>query len=83
MQEIDDTEEIAELEAELIDFTRGVTWRRVMRPALERRMQDIARKLCTNDRMTLEEIRESQAVYRFVATMLEEPIKFFSRRDHD
>ena len=79
--EVSDEESIAELEAELVDFTRTTTWRRVMYPALERRQRDIARKLCTNPKMTIDEVREQQTLYLFIENMLKEPIKFFSRRD--
>ena len=79
--EYDDDESVSELEAELVDFTRSTTWRKVMVPSLRRRQHDIARRLCTNTRMTLEEVREQQTIHAFIAAMLEEPIKFFFRRD--
>ena len=76
-----DEESIAELEYELSDFTRTATWMRVMRPSLERRQREISRSLCLNTKMSLEDIREKQVIYAFIDKMLEEPIKFFSRRD--
>jgi hypothetical protein len=73
-------EEIKEIEFELVDFTKSMTWLRVMKPALEKRQKDIQRQLAIGCRMELEEIRQKQFMYKFISELLENPIKFFSFR---
>lgn len=79
----DEEEQRHELEAELIDFTRTVTWRRIMKPALLKRQEDISRKLCCGSKMPLEDIRELQVLFNFISQMTEDPIQFFSQRKVD
>lgn len=78
--ELDEQEEIEALEYELVDFTRGATWQRVMRPSLRRRLNEIEKKLAIGLNLELEEIRHLQMLHKLVSQILEEPIKFFSLR---
>lgn len=80
MNNWDDPEEEHELEPELVDFKRTVTWQRVMKPSLLKRQEDISRKLCTGAHLDLEQIREAQIIYNFISKILDDPIAFFSQR---
>lgn len=79
----EDQEEQHELEAELIDFTRTVTWQRMMKPCFLKRQEDIARKLCCGSKLDLDSIRELQTLYNFISMILENPVQFFSQRKTD
>ena len=83
VQDAEELEEIEDVEWELVDFTRTATWQRVISPSLKKRLQNIERKLAIGLTLELDKIRELQIAHKFISSMIENPIKFFSTRTND
>lgn len=79
----EDQEEQHELEVQLVDFTKTVTWQRIMKPCFLKRQEDISRKLCSGSKLDLESIRELQTIHNYISQILDNPIQFFSQRKAD
>lgn len=66
-----------EQEALLREWTEGPAWRQVARPALNARLESLARQLLGGEFTELAQVQALQAEARTVRRILEDPTAFF------
>jgi hypothetical protein len=69
---------MTERESQIGELLTTPGWRQVALPALKARLEALRRKLATDQRLSLEEVRRLQVQYGLLVQLVEEPEVFFT-----